>query len=297
MPLLVYLSLCLIWGFSWIGIKLTLEGADPCWGAGLRFLLALPLLGVFVVWKRQSLRFGPLWGMIALTALLSYGIDYGLIFWAESHLNAGITAVLFATFPLFTALFSRGLLTGSRLEGNIVAGLVLGFLGVALAFLEELDPEAFSRSLLATLAVVAAAASGALATVLVKRDLLHIHPVPLNFCQLTIGSGFLLVLSLAFGETWRFPVEPRPLFGLLYLALIASALAFTLYYWLLKRSSAVSVSTMVFVNPIVALVADWAVFGSAITWLAWGGVSLVLTGILVCEWPRYRTGLRRRLVN
>jgi drug/metabolite transporter (DMT)-like permease len=133
---------------------------------------------------------------------------------------------------------------------------------------------------------VAGAASAALATVLVKRDLLGIHPVSLNLYQLLVGALWLLGTSLAAGEVWL-PQGAglRPWLGVLYLAGIASALAFSLYYWLLRRVSAVAVSTMVFVNPLVAVAFDGLIYGTAVGFNVILGMLLVFTGVFLCR-PR-----------
>lgn len=283
---LVFGLLCLIWGFSWIGIKLTLEGFPPFLGAGLRFLMALPLLWAYG--RIRTLPLGvpwPLAPLVALTAVLTYGLDYGLIYWGEQYLSPGVTAILFATFPLFTAFFSHLMLAGEAPSGRVYLGILLGFLGVAATYLEELTESATVAHLMAPAAVVVGAASAALATVLVKKSLMGIHPVALNLHQLVTGTFCLLVMSAVAGESWTVDPGPRAWFGLIYLAGIASALAFSLYYWLLRRVSAVAVSSMVFVNPLVALVADRLVFGTPVGVPVILGMLLVFAGVLLCR-PR-----------
>ncbi len=287
MQWLVFAALCLVWGFSWIGIKFTLEGFPPFLGAAVRFLLALPALWLYARVCGVPLGISrPLAPMIALTAVLTYGVDYGLVYWGEQQLAPGLTAILFSTFPLFTALFSRLLLSGEQPAGRIYLGVLLGFLGVAATYSEDLTGGAQIEVLLAPVAVVAGAASAALATVLVKRDLLGIHPVSLNLHQLLVGSMSLVATSLAAGESWS-PAAAgwRPWLGVVYLAGVASALAFSLYYWLLRRISAVAVSTMVFVNPLVAVAFDWLIYGTAIGLNVMVGMLLVFAGVLLCR-PR-----------
>jgi drug/metabolite transporter (DMT)-like permease len=284
---LVFAALCVIWGFSWIAIKFTLEGFPPFLGAGLRFMLALPLLWLYARAGGLSLTLTRhVVPMVAVTAVLTYGIDYGLVYWGEQYLPPGLTAILFATFPLFTALFSRLLLAGEQPRGRIYLGVALGFLGVAATYSEDLTASGAIEVLLAPVAIVAGAASAALATVLVKRDLLGIHPVSLNLYQLLVGALWLLGTSLAAGEVWL-PQGAglRPWLGVLYLAGIASALAFSLYYWLLRRVSAVAVSTMVFVNPLVAVAFDGLIYGTAVGFNVILGMLLVFTGVFLCR-PR-----------
>lgn len=281
---LVFAALCVIWGFSWIGIKFTLEGFPPFLGAAFRFMLALPLLWLYARAGGLSLGLArPLAPMVVVTAVLTYGVDYGLVYWGEQYLAPGLTAILFATFPLFTALFSGMFLAGEQPRGRIYLGVALGFLGVAATYSEDLTAGGAIEVLLAPVAVMAGAASAALATVLVKRDLLGIHPVSLNLYQLLVGALWLLGMSLVAGESWRLEDSGlRPWLGVLYLAGVASALAFSLYYWLLRRISAVAVSSMVFINPLVAVAFDRLIYGTAVGLNVVVGMLLVFAGVFLC---------------
>ena len=105
MRILVFILLCLIWGFSWVAIRISLEGIPPFLGAGLRFLIAVPLLLLYLRFRGIPLAVPrQVCGLVLFTAVLIYGIDYGLVYWSEQYLSAGVTAILFATFPFFTFL-------------------------------------------------------------------------------------------------------------------------------------------------------------------------------------------------
>jgi drug/metabolite transporter (DMT)-like permease len=294
--LLVFCLLCLIWGFSWVAIKLTLEGVPPFLGAALRFLVAIPLLAAYARVRSIPLRMpASTWRMVVITAILIYGVDYGLIYWAEQYLSAGVTAIFFATFPIFTGIFAYLLIRAERHGVVVFLGLVIGFAGVFVIFAEELERTASQELLLpATLAVVTAAASAALATVLIKRNLMGMHPVAITLVQLLVGSALLLLLAALSGEGGRIELNVRSLLGILYLGIVASAVAFTLYYWLLGRGSAITVSTMIFVTPVVALFGDWLVYAEPIRQRVILGMVLIFAGIGIAELPKYRAHLRRR---
>lgn len=99
MPFLVFFFLCVVWGTTWIAIKISLEGLPPFLGASLRFSLALLLLLSYIVWKSISLRLPRRdFLVIASSAFLMYALDYGLIYWGEQYLSAGVTAIFL---PLF----------------------------------------------------------------------------------------------------------------------------------------------------------------------------------------------------
>lgn len=274
---------------------MSLEGFPPLLGAGARFLLAVPLLLIYGWWKGvKPLAPKGVLTMLAVTAFLTYALDYGLIYWAEQYLSAGVTAIFFATFPLFTGFFSHWVVKIEKPRVNVYVGLAMGFVGVAVVYLDELlQTSAESRILAATLGVVLGAAGGALATVLIKKYLSGLHPVTLTVNHSLLGGVGLVAGSLLLGEEWDIKLTGNAITGLLYLGIVASALAFSLYYWLLQKASPVTLSTMIFITPLVALMGDWVVYGEAVGFQAVLGMTIIFLGILVTEIPRYRAALRR----
>jgi len=294
--IVVFTLLCLVWGFSWVAIKVSLEGIPPFLGAGLRFLIAVPLLYLYLRLRRISVAVpSRIYLLVLITAILVYGVDYGSVYWAEQHLSAGVTAILFATFPFFTGIFSHFVVKSETLGINIYVGLLLGFLGVLATFYRELfgaSPE--GMVILATVAVVFGAVAAALATVLTKKYLTSINPGALTLNQTILGAALLLVIALTRRESSEATWGPRSLLALTYLGAIASALAFTLYYWLLQRMSAVTLASMIYILPIVAAVFEWILYGEVIRLSTLGGMILILLGIAIAELPKYRSHFVRR---
>lgn len=290
MPLLVFALLCLFWGFSWVAIKLTLEGIPPFAGAGLRFLIALPILVLFVLVRRRSFSVpGNQLLVIAATGILVYGFDYGLIYWGEQYISAGLTALFFASFPFFTGILSHFVFRSEDYRASIYVGLAVGFAGMFVVFYDEMLQARFDPMImLAVGAIILGALSAALGTVLVKVHLSDTPPVLLTFYQLLIGSPLLISLGWLRSEFAVIEWSWRAVFGLLYLGILASAVSFVLYYWLLKRTSAVTVSSMIYVTPLVALFFDWLVYGRVLTATQLIGTGMILTGISISELPRYR---------
>lgn len=285
MKLLAFLSLCLIWGTSWIGIKFALEGFPPFLGAAARFGLAVLFLFLYARANRVSLRIGrEIYGLILLCAALNYAIDYGLIYWGEQYLSAGVTAIFFATFPLFTAVFSGFFLPRERLRWPIGFALAAGFAGVALTFYQEfVDTRFDSRVTWATAAVVVSAMAGALSNIVIKRRLGKVHPIPLSLHQMLWGVLMLAAVGVLRGETALLHPGMRAILATVYLGLVASALAFSLYYWLLQNMNVVRLSLIVYIFPVVALLVDWLVVGRSIALRTVAGMALIFTGIAFSE--------------
>ncbi len=294
MPLLACLFLCVVWGTTWIAIKISLEGLPPFLGVSLRVTLALLLLLGYIFWKRISLRLPKRdFLVIASSAFLMYTLDYGLIYWGEQYLSAGVTAIFFATFPLFTAIWATFLFRSERFSRPKFVGLLLALVGVTIVFLDQLISTRFDRQVLwAIVAIIIGAAGGAMSVVLIKKHLPKVHPVALSFHQMLQGVVILYGFSFIL-EPWNpLHINLRVFLAVIYLGAIGSALAFALYYWLLQKWSATTLALIIYITPLVALLVDYLTFGEVIHWQGVVGMVIIFSGISVVQ---FHLPLRRFL--
>ncbi|MCB0277261.1 MAG: DMT family transporter, partial [Calditrichaeota bacterium] len=194
--------LSLVWGTTWIAIKYSLEGIPPFLGATLRFSLALIILAALALWRRTDLRLPPrAFTPVVSSAILLYLLDYGLIYWGEQYLNAGVTAVFFATFPLFTALSSNLIFREERFDRNKIIGVLLGFAGTLVVFMEQVQATRFdARISLASLAIILSALAAALSLVITKKFLSEVNTLSLTLHQMLWGTLSLAVTGFFLGE-------------------------------------------------------------------------------------------------
>ncbi len=247
--------LILIWGSTWSVIRVGLRGMPPLTGVSLRFAIAALLLFA-LAWHRR-IPLGKLPGerrLWVVNAVLTFAISYGVVYWAEQWITSGLAAVLFATFPLFVALMAHFWLPGETLGWKGLLGMVVGFAGVGWIFSDDLIALGGSQVFTASLVMLLSPISSAAGNVLVKRWGHDIHPisvtaVPMAFCAALVGGLALLVER---GETIAWSREN--VLALLYLAIIGSAVTFTIYFWLLQRLPATRLSLMTYAIPIVAVV-------------------------------------------
>lgn len=284
-PLLTYAglaSLVLIWGSTWAAIRVSLEGIPPLTGVVIRFFLACALLlsltPVFGVRLGQSPVERRLW---LINAVLTFTVSYGLVYWGEQWVPSGLAAILFATFPLFVALLAHFFLPGERLRGKSLVGVLVGFAGVAVLFSEDLQAVGGPRTAFAASLMLIAPFASAIANVAVKRWGAGVHP--LSVSGVSMGLGALLVVPLAWiGERGReISFSPRPVIAVLYLAVIGSAVAFTVYYWLLRRLPATSLSLINYATPVVAVLIGTLWLGEPFTLRILLGAALVVAGVAI----------------
>ena len=288
-PTVVFLSLCVIWGLSWVAIKYSLQDIPPLLGVAGRCALAALTLGLFARFRRKRLLITPRdLRLVALTGMVLYSGNYGLIHWSEQRLTAGVTAVLFSTYPIFVALQNDVLKLAPRQEHwKTYIGLSVCLIGILTLFYEDFfSMRAGWYVIVPSAAVLVASFLAAGMTLFAKHRLSHLDPVTMAYYQLLLGFWPALLLSLSLGEASQVRLKPGSLIALLYLGIFASALAFALFYWLLAQMSAVRLTLFVYITPLVAIGSVWVLLGEVPQPRFLAGTGLVLTGILLCPQPR-----------
>jgi drug/metabolite transporter (DMT)-like permease len=282
--LALYVLLCVIWGSTWLVIKIGYGDLGPFNVASIRFLVAsavaaplVPLLGAR--WPRGRVE----WLLVAWVGLVLFAADYGLIYWAEQYIESGLTAILFATLPLVTLGLAHVYVPGEHITGRRLAGTALAFAGVLALFGEHLRLDAAKAGPM--LAIVASAFCAAAAAVAMKRHGRALHGAALNAPAMLIGGVVLALASFVAGDGYRLPADAPTWGAVLYLALAGTVVTFLAYVRLLKAWSVTSLSFISVFTPAVALVLGfvflderptiWTAVGAL---LILGGVSLALTG-------------------
>jgi drug/metabolite transporter (DMT)-like permease len=225
------------------------------------------------------------WRFLLPTAVFMMALPYGLVFWGEQYVSAGLGAILNGTIPFFTALFALSLLPQERLSLRKAVGLVLGFAGVVVIFWDQAG--AFRQShFWGKIALLGSAVSYGLANVWVRRHAETYDTQKAVFLQMLLGTVMLLGLAALSERSAAWSWSMPGLIALLYLAIVGSALAFAAFFWLLKRVEATKASLIAFVTPVVALFLGWAVLGETVTIRVAVGSCLVLAGILTVTLAR-----------
>jgi drug/metabolite transporter (DMT)-like permease len=277
-----FVLLTLIWGTTWAVIRVGLEGIPPLTGVALRFgiagslLLALvPRLGVRFTWSRREV------GLWAMNGLFSFSASYTIVYWAEQHIPSGLAAVLFATYPLMVAVIAHFALPGERLGWRSAGGVLLGLAGVAVIFSDDLHLLGGANVREVALVMLVSPLVSAVATVAVKRWGSGIHPLSLTAIPMLLTSAVVGLLAVAIERQATVVFDLRSVGALLYLALLGSAVTFTIYYWMLANAPATRVALIAYTIPIVAVAVGAVVFQEPIRPLVIVGGVLVLIGVAI----------------
>jgi drug/metabolite transporter (DMT)-like permease len=277
---LVWLILCVIWGSTWLFIKLGLENLPPITFAGIRFVIACVILFVLIRVRGIGLPDNKRdWGLLALTGVLSFSLNYGLVFWGEQHISSGLAAVLQATLPAFGLVIAHFHLPGERMTWSKIFGVVLGFAGVAVVFSNQLAI-AGGKALAGCVALVLSALFAAYSNVLVKAYGRKLEPAILSGGQMFFGLIPLLLIGIPLeGNPFQFHWTTTAVLALLYLAVVGSVIAFMLYYWLVQNMDVTKTMLISLVTPVVAVVLGMLVLSEDLSWRTIAGGIMIMVGV------------------
>lgn len=285
--LAAYLTVSLVWGSTYLAIRVGVQRFPPALFGGIRFLVAgsVLLLLALAVGGRLPRRARD-WATSALVGFLLLTIGNGLVVWAEQSVESGLTAILIVTGALWMALFDA-LIPGSEVRPTLrqAAGLLLGFAGTVLLIWGDgssLGP----TGLLGPLALVVASASWALGSIVSKRRPVETGPYMNAAVQMLVGGGGLMLVGLVSGEAGRVTVSAAAVGAIAYLIVFGSLVAYTSYVYLLRHAAPTFIGTHVYVNTVVAVLLGWVVLGEHVTARTFVAMGVILSSVV---WVRRET--------
>ena len=277
-----FVTLCVVWSSTWLAIKIGLRDLPPISYAGIRFVVAIvALLAVSIGRTRLLPRSRVEYTILALTGVLMFSVNYGLLFWGELHVSSGLAAVLQATIPIFGLMFAHLMLPDEPMHWQRLSGAFLAVAGVAVICARLLNFNGM-MAFWGGLGIVVGAAGAAFSNVLLKQRPIQLGPAMIAAWQMIFGTVPLLVLGwMVEGNPIRFHWTTMSIFCLLYLAIIGSALTFLLLYWLLPQMQATNLQTVSLITPPGAVMLGWLLGGETFPLWSLLGAGLVLAGVWI----------------
>ena len=285
---LLYGMCCLVWGSTWMVIKIGLSDLPPFLFGGVRMSIACLALIPFAWRSRRSLSLRE-WGWIATVGLFQLGLSYAGIFAAERFISSGLAATLFCSYPIWAIALAHFLVPGERATALHAGSAVLGISGVVLLEAPLVGPVSLSPELaLAMLLPLGAAICSALGGALQKR---HLASVPLTmnlWAQTAIGATLLLLFHVLLGQHQSADWTTRAIAALLYLAIPGTVVTFLALFWLYPRLPMALIGAIPLIDTVVALMLGAAILGETVDWRLCVGGALVLAGAALAS--RIRMG-------
>jgi drug/metabolite transporter (DMT)-like permease len=275
-------TIYLVWGSTYLAIRVTDRTMPPLLMSSVRFLIAGLALYAFASRGRARPTLRE-WRAAAIVGAALLTIGNGGVAWVETRLESGLAALIVAVIPLWFAVMDRAFF-GRRLSTPTIAGLVVGFGGVAL--LVHPGGGAHVLPMLALLVTTAAWAGGSLYA---RGAALPESPLLSASMLMLAASAFLAVAGVAKGETRAIHADTfstKPVIAFVYLVLVGSLLAFSAYAWLLKNVRVSVVSTYAFVNPVIAVALGTVFLNETIGWSTIAAGAAIVVAVVLIVTPR-----------
>ncbi len=284
MLFLAFAAVYIVWGSTYLAIRFGMETIPPLFLAGARHMTAGLILYPILRWKTGIRPRAAHWRTATVTGLLLLLTGNGGVCWAEQTVPSGVAALLIATVSLWLVIVEWARPGGTRPGPRVVAGLLMGFAGLALL----VGPSHLGGSGRVDLAgagvLVFASFCWACGSLYSKHGALPSSPFLGVAMQSLVGGAALWIFGFAIGEGRALHLSAisfRSTVALAYLIVFGSGVGFTAYLYLLKNSTPSRVGTYAFVNPVVALFLGWALAGEAVTLRTLLASGVILTAVLL----------------
>lgn len=264
-----FATIYIVWGTTYLAMRIAVETIPPFMMAGVRFLLAGGVTFLFLKLRRSKMPTMEQWKNGAIVGLFLMVGGNGLVCWAEQEIPSGIAALVVASMPMWMCIFDWLLFKGTRPGGFAVVGLLMGFVGIGLLFGPSIySDDAASLDLLSLLVLMCAPIFWSIGSLYSRKVDMPKNAFMSTSVQFITGGTILMIGSLILGEWWSFQpgkVSGESVLAMLYLAVFGSIIALSTYVWLLKQTTPSRVSTYTYVNPIIAVFLGWLILDEKIT--------------------------------
>lgn len=283
-PLMVlgFVVISLIWGSTWLAIKLGLESIPPFYGIAFRFSLAVLIL--YVMMKLRSEVF-PLdtaaLKLYAVLGLCSFSIPFGFVYWGQQYISSGLASILFGVYPFVVAIFSHITLQNEKINIYKFSGIMLGFVGVAIIFWEDIHIGEVATT--GMFAILAATVLQGFSLVVIKKHGKQISSFALNLGGMLVGVPVMYLMALLAEDFSAVRFDAIGIGTIVYLGTLGTVVTFVVYFWLLKRVEAVYMSLVSFVTPIIAVILGALLLDEKFSPRVFAGAAFVLLGILMAN--------------
>jgi drug/metabolite transporter (DMT)-like permease len=277
---LAFVTVCVVWGTTYLAITVALETVPVLLVAGLRWMSAGILLCGIVLASGRRLPPRRMWGPLVLLGFLMNIVGNGCVVWAQQYVPSGLTAVLIAITPFWQALIERLLPNGDRFSRKALAGLTIGFAGiVVLVWPSMTQGGAGGRAfVLGVVAIQIACIGWVLGTSYAKRHELGDDPFPSTALQMVFSGIMLLTLATIQGQWSELTLTPRTLAAMAYLSIAGSLVAYSAYIYAIQHLPLSTVSLYAYINPMIAVALGTALLGEPLSPRIVLAAALVLIG-------------------
>ena len=292
-----WITVCIVWGTTYLAIRVSLETMPPMLMGGLRWLLAGSLLAAYVVASGERLPGPARWGGIALLGFLMLGLGNGGVVVAEQWVPSGLAAVIVASNPFWMAAVEGALPDGERLRPNVIAGLITGFTGIVVLVWPDLTLHAARRPgfLAGVVALQIASIGWSLGSAYSRRHTRTENILALTACQMLAGGFIMTVAGSLLGEWSHLSFTTETTLALVYLSTVGAIGGLVAYNYALRHLPVSFVSLYAYINPVIAVALGVLLLHEPFDSRMAVAAALVFGGVAVVRWRRAPSVTRRAL--
>lgn len=280
----VFILLGAIWSASFLWIKIALDEVGPLTLVAYRVLFGLLTgLAVALIWRVPLPRSAATWKVFGLLGLINIAIPFFLITWGEQSIDSAVASILNATVPIFTVILAHFFTSDDRMTTPKVLGVLVGFIGVAILFSEDLHA-GVNVSLLGQAAVVVASFSYAVSYIYARLNTQNVRGEIRGALPLVSATAVMWVLAPVAESPLKIPSLPITWIGLLWLGVLGSGLALIMQYYLVHEIGPTRATLVTYIFPLGGVLLGVIFLNEHLSWQLIAGAVLIISSIAVVNW-------------
>ena len=275
---ILYALLCVIWGTTWLALKISLNYIPPIFGLGLRFTISSIILWPILLRKKPKINRSSTAIKVYLSfSLLSFVAAYSLTYWGAQFIYSSLASIIWALLPIFVSIIAHFMLPSEPLTLRRFGGGLFGLAGVA--FILSSNGGQKEVQMIGVLAIFLAVVLASGPNVYLKKHYKIVNPLHVNVISQTIAAIVLIPLSFLLEKPMATIWNSTSIITLVYLAIFGTVITWTIYFWLYNHISVNQISTLGLVPPVFASIIGWIFLGETYGYELFIGGALVLLGV------------------
>lgn len=281
--LLSLFSIYIVWGTTYLAIRIGVKDLPPVLFTGLRWLAAGPIMFLIMKISKHKLPSKNDLKHLAIIGLLLLGGGNGFVVFAEQWVPSGITALLITTVPFWVVGIESFYPQRKKINTLIIIGIILGMIGVLLIFGGDLNKIFDESYLKGVIGLMVAVFLWSIGTVYSKHKKVSVHPLMGAAVEMIIAGIVITILGILLGETNNFNFSSESFLAYTYLVVFGSLIGYGSYIYAIAHLPISLVSTYAYVNPIIALFLGWLVLNEPINiWIIFSSI-IILVGVALIK--------------
>lgn len=281
--IIAWLNVCVIWGTTYLVIRIGVGHMPPMLFAGIRWVIAGVIFITVLKWQGKSLPKAKELVHLAAVGLALIGFGNGLVVFAEQWIPSGLAALLITTVPFFMVGMESFLPKGPRLNATILTGLIMGLIGGLLIFGEDVKYLADPNNLVGVLGLLGAVFFWSIGSLYSKYVKVDVHPLMGASVQMLIAGIVLSVVGILIGELPRLNFEIIGLLSLAYLVIVGSLVGYCSYIYAIAKLPLSLISTYAYINPVIALFLGWVILDEKLNFQIAIAAAVIIAGVFIVK--------------